>query len=297
MRSFLINIFIFSAIILCLLIPSEIYVEGMPNPARYKHEWMRQHSEEVQTLILGSSHTYYGISPDSLGEGAFSLALVSQTYQYDLYLLKHYSMPRLRTLILPFSYFSMWEDESNMYPPDISRYRIYMDCDNHSRWSEYGFEFFNTKAFVEKLKSLYTPPTETWSERGWGTNYTFESRPDPWDNGAERAKNNTYTDTTVVSANRIYLSSIFRFCRENGVKVILVTTPVSSTFLESEAPRQVAINNEERDRLLAIYPEVLYLNLESDSRFHDEHFHDADHLDTDGARLLTSLLSEYCSSE
>lgn len=297
MRKFLINILIFSSIVLCLLIPSEIYVEHIPNPARYKHEWMSKHSESVRTLILGSSHTYYGVSADELDDSAFSLALVSQTYQYDLYLLKHYPMPKLKTLILPFSYFSLWEDESNMTPFDISRYRIYMDCDMHERWSHYGFEFFATSSFIEKLKSLYTPPTETWSTRGWGTNYTLANRNEPWDNGKERAENNTYLDSTIVDNNRNYLFEIFDFCRKRNVQTILVTTPVSPTFLKHEDIRQVEINRKERDKLLSVYPEVIYLNLEDDPRFTSSHFYDADHLNTDGARLLTSLLSRYCQHE
>lgn len=297
MRKFLRNISVFSILILGLLIPGEIYVENMPNPARFKHQWMMQNSESVRTLILGSSHTYYGVSPDDLGADAFSLALVSQTYQYDLYLLKHYPLPRLKTLILPFSYFSLWEDESNMMPFDIARYRIYMDCDLHSRWGEYGFEFFATSSFVEKLKSIYTPPTETWTEKGWGTNFTFTNRQNPWDNGKVRAEKNTYTDSTIVVNNVGYLSEIFEFCKERNVKVLFVTTPTSKSFRENVDQRQIEVNQRELKRLLNIYPEVKYLNFDGDRRFTSRHFYDGDHLNTDGAHLLTSLLSEYCRDE
>lgn len=57
MKAFLLRVGIFAAVVLCLFGMGEWYVESRPNAARDKHKWMTRHSRDVQTLILGSSHT------------------------------------------------------------------------------------------------------------------------------------------------------------------------------------------------------------------------------------------------
>ena len=142
MKRFLLKLSLFSLPWLILLVLAEIYVESLPNISRDKHQWMLKHAPTVETLVLGHSHTLYGIRPDRLGKHAFSLAQQSQTYRYDAYLLTHYPLTRLKTIILPFNYSSLWEDFEHQPNEQFQamRYRIYMDCDIHPRLSWYGFE-------------------------------------------------------------------------------------------------------------------------------------------------------------
>ena len=296
MRQFIKRTATFSTLILALLIAAEVYVEQLPNPARDKHQWMLKHSREVETLILGSSHTFYGIRPDVLGHRAYSLAMVSQTYRYDAYLLQHYDMPRLKTVIVPFSYFSLWEDIDTQEDLEFeaTRYRLYMDCPLHPRWGMYGFEFMHMDAFKEKLKSLYQTPHLSWDQYGWGTNYTLSSRLADWDNGKERARRNTYADhNDHVALNATYLEEIAAFCKKNGVKLILVTTPVSHKFFHNEDWYQRAVNTQVLKRLLKIHPEVHYLNIERTPDFVADDFYDADHLNGDGARKLSIIIRDF----
>ena len=78
MKRFLIKTAIFSAIILCLLGLGELAVRNMPSSYSYKHAYMEGHARDISTLILGSSHTYYGVRSDLLGDSVFNLANVSQ---------------------------------------------------------------------------------------------------------------------------------------------------------------------------------------------------------------------------
>ena len=292
MKKFLIKLSCFALPWLILSVLTEVYVESLPNIARDKHQWMLQHAEEVKTLVLGHSHTLYGIRPDMLGEGAFSLAQQSQTYRYDRYLLTHYPLKQLKTIILPFNYSSLWEDFEHQPNEEFQamRYRIYMDCDIHPRFSWYGFEIMSMPLIREKLKSLYTPQQNQWDSLGWATEYTYEAREGQWDNGKTRAEGNTYTDSTLVSLNEGFLKEIFDECRNRHVKVLLLNTPVSKTFKKWEAKRQNDINNRVLKRLLKCYPEVIYLDLETDHRFTDKDFYDGDHLNTIGATKLTQIV-------
>lgn len=295
MKRFLQKIGIFALPCLAVLVLVEVYIEHMPNIARDKHQWMLQHAQEVKTLVLGDSHTFYGVRPDLLGDGAFSLAQSSQTYRYNAYLLQHYPMPHLQTVILPFCYFSLWEDFEHQPGEEYQaiRYRIYMDCDIHPRLSWYGFEVMSIPLVREKLKSLYTPSHNQWDSLGWGTEYTKENREEDWDNGKARAEGNTYTDTTLVTLNQAYLEEMLRYCQRRQVKVILLNTPVSPTFRAHESPSQVAINQTVLQALLRRHPEVKFLDWEADPRFGDDDFYDADHLNTEGAAKLTHFLRDY----
>ncbi len=293
MKRFLKLILLYSCIILALFAAAEIYVERLPNPAKDKHQWMKKHSKEVTTLVLGNSHTFYGISPRLLGERAFSLAQVSQTYRYDDYLLQHYEMPQLKHVILPYSYMSLWEDFESQEDKRFNaiRYRVYMDVDLHPRWSRYGLECLSLPSFKEKLKSIFLPSQLSWDSLGWGDHYKGH-RFEEWDNGEERVKENTYHNTSVVSLNMKYLNDILHFCQEKHIQVILLTMPVSGGYYIHEDKAQRLVNRIKLDQILEQHPEVNYVDLEQDLRFTDDDFYDADHLNTNGARKCTAIIRE-----
>ena len=83
MKGFVKHLFIFVLPLLVLAALGEALVRHYPNSYRYKSEWMDRHADSVQTLLMGASHIYYAVIPDSLGHAAFNLSNVSQLYEYD----------------------------------------------------------------------------------------------------------------------------------------------------------------------------------------------------------------------
>lgn len=304
MRPFVYRTFLLILMFATTLLVGELYVRQYPNPARDKHQWMLRHSQEVETLVLGSSHTFYGVQPALLGPHAYSLAQVSQTYRYDLYLLQHYPMPRLRTVILPFSYFSLYDDLETMgdEPFTAVRYRIYMDCDIHPWFSTWHLECMQGAAFKEKIRSLWRPATMTWDSLGFGTNYHLAQRAELWDRGQERAQRNTHmygNDVpSSVALNRGFLAQIMTYCREHHIRLILLTTPCMPSYIQHRAPAQVALNERILRQLLSAHPEVVRLDWEEDADFRRAEegypdFYDSDHLSTEGAQRLSQRLRHF----
>lgn len=80
---------LFCAPVIVILIIGEIMVRSLPNAIKYKENWLKQNGNKVQTLILGTSATYYGINP-SMIDSCFNAANASQGLEYDYYLLKRY---------------------------------------------------------------------------------------------------------------------------------------------------------------------------------------------------------------
>lgn len=298
MRSFIVKIIQFVLPLLVLMAAVEVWLENQPNTARYKHKWMLQHSRQVTTLVLGHSHNMYGIRTSMLGKGAYNLAFNSQSYRYDNYLLQHYPLDSLRTLILNFDYFQAWEDiESQPNTTELAmRYRIYMDCDIHSWFSQYNFEVLHPSWVRERLFFAVDPLVDDCDSLGWGTTTRLETRPANWNNGQQRAEKNTYHNEELLRLNEGYLRQMFTFCRARSIRVLLLNTPVTADFLKHEDPRQVAKNKQLLHKLLHDYPEVEYLDMESDPRFADDDFYDADHLNQYGAAKLTNILKDYLNT-
>ncbi len=303
MKHFLAKILLFVLPLLALMVAVEVWLENLPNDARNKHQWMLQHSRQVKTLVLGHSHNLYGIRTSQMGKDAFNLAFDSQSYRYDNYLLHHYPLDSLQTLILDFDYFQAWEDLESQPHMDVwaIRYRIYMDCDIHSRFSTYNLEVLHPKWVMDRLASTINPLYDKCDEQGWGTTARRETRPSNWNNGQRRAEGNTYHNEELLQLNEGFLRQIFDFSRVRGIKVLLLNTPVTTEFRKYEDPRQVAKNKQLLHKLQRDYPNIEYLNLEADPRFTDDDFYDSDHLNQYGAAKLTHILKDHlnhtsCSS-
>lgn len=286
---------------LCFLAPAalaaaaaEAYVRAQPNPARWKHEWATRHAPRVETLVLGSSHTYYGLDPARLGPRAFSLALPSQTWRYDLALLGHYRWTRLRTVIVPFSYFSLREDleDSGREPHTAARYRIYMDLDVHPHLSAYGFECAHPQAFRQKLGRILRGERMVWGPRGEGLDYAPAPDGRPLDNAAARLEACTYAPAPAVEADNLRrLRQMAAWCRRRGVRLVLLTTPVTPAFRRGQDAGQRRAAGRALAALLKAFPETVRLDHETDARFTPADFYDADHLNRRGAEKLSRLVA------
>ena len=106
MKRFLLRTFLFLLPLALLLVGGELVLRLQPNAAKAKDNAMRLTGNLIDTLILGSSHAYYGLCPEIFGRNAYNAAQVSQTLKYDEFILNHYALPRLRTVVLTMSDFS-----------------------------------------------------------------------------------------------------------------------------------------------------------------------------------------------
>ena len=109
MKKYIKTCFFFVLPLIILAIPLEYIIRQVPNPYKYKYDWMQKNAGDVEILIFGSSHTFYGIRPEFFEEKAFNLANASQGIRQDLYLLKYWASryKKLKTVIYPIS-FSTW---------------------------------------------------------------------------------------------------------------------------------------------------------------------------------------------
>lgn len=297
MRRFLKKILLFSLIIIALLVAGEVVVRRMPTSYSYKHDRMESGAAGVATLVLGSSHTYYGVKSDVLGDSVFNLANVSQTPDIDLLLLRKYlpAMTGLRRVIVPVSYFTFTEprlEDGDEWFRCIS-YKTDMDLPGHSDFSKYNFEISDYEGYFAKLKGMVVKqPSNRCDSLGWGLGYTLDSRGAGWqEQGRSRAASTTFPLSGRGDEVERLLGEIIRLCRQRGVECVLVTTPAWHTYREALDARQ-RTDMMARTRRLADTYGVRYLDFFSDSDFTEEDFHDVDHLSDVGAVRLSNKIKE-----
>ncbi len=144
MNKFIKKTLFFCAPVLIFIVIMELLLRNIPNTYSYKKNYLDQHSNEIEILFLGSSHAYRAINPKFIHLNGFNAALISQSLDYDIEILKKYEkqMDKLKFIVIPIDYFSLY----NRLETGIENWRI----KNYNLY--YGL---NKRAMFNLLYSLY----------------------------------------------------------------------------------------------------------------------------------------------
>ena len=292
MKRFYIAVLMFMLPIFVFMGGAEYAVRQIPNYYSYKYNWMDKHAEEVETLVLGSSHSLNGIIPRYLGENSFNLALPGQTLKYDAYLFFKWTdrYKNMKLVILPISYFSFFMDHSEWIGETYSK--IYLKSPFHSDFSQYNLEMLEFKPLHSKIYLWRTGNEEYVKERGWLPMYLKNKNKSTWNlehNNIHGVKEHTMKSWEFVDNNYKLVSSIIEYCNKNGIKIALITTPQYKDYNIHLDKAQLG-KMYELIRDLQREHGVLYLNYLQDDRFCADDFYDSSHLSEIGAEKFTRIL-------
>jgi hypothetical protein len=289
MKKFLIRCLLFLLTIAGLLTLVELYMRHLPNSYRQKHEWMSAHAQDVEVLMLGNSHGLFGLRPDCFERVAYNMCQVSQTLEYDEYLLMHYAphYKRLTDVFLVVDYSGFFDlplEQTERFR--CTYYRLYMDYPKHSLWSRYGLELSDVSAMKEKVSNVGTQCDST----GWNPAYTMSERsPDYLSEEAvvTAVERHRCKDWNVAEENRSTLQRIVRWCRCRNLRLILLQAPVSKAYYSLLDRRQLTYLRESLEATGAIVADYA-----ADPHFVDADFFDPDHLADEGAAKWSQMISE-----
>lgn len=295
MKKFLINVFRFSIIVCVFAIIGEIIVRHLPSSYTTKDKSIRKNGESINTLILGSSHTYYGLNPDVMGDSIFNLANVSQTPEYDLAIIKYYQdiLPNLHRLIIPVSYFTYRDpllEDSEEWTRSI-KYKTRMRLPLHSDLSIFNLEICDFDGYTGQLKNIFLKqPSNLSSKKGFGLGYTLDRRDSDWcSKGQLRVATHTISPSTRFNEVLDTQSKILDLAKIHDWEVILITTPTHSSYYNYLEPKQEMEMWKGIEYLTKKYS-INYFDFLRDTRFSDEDFYDSDHLSDIGATKLSKIL-------
>ena len=291
MRRFYIAVILFMLPIFVFMGGVEYVVRQIPSFYKYKNEWMNRNADRVETLIYGSSHGMNGINPSYIDGLAFNLGLMSQSLKYDAFLLLKWGdqYKKLKTIIVPISYFTFFFDEPFGSPQVPCYYKNYMDCPYHSGVNRYSFEML----YFKQMHGKYvTVRNNGWKvlcdELGW---LGSDPKAPDWDDPVQAKKTvQLHSGTTdYVSSNYDYLREMALYCKTHQVRMILVSTPMWKIYNQLLDSNRVEII---RSQIYKIQKEfgLEYYNYREDSRFAEDDFSDIQHLSASGAKKFTKIL-------
>jgi hypothetical protein len=308
MKKFIIKSLLYLMFIFVLASIGELILRCVPNDYSYKKHYLDIHANEIQTLILGNSHTYYGINPVYFSGSTFNASHISQSLEYDYEILKRYDekLTSLQTVILPVSYFTLWSNLiSGTESWRIKNYIIYYGITRGNEPVKFHFELSSNsfKTNIERLKSYFTNKNNiTYSPSGWGTNYSSKNPQDLEETGKTAARRhkknlNLNENKKTFEYNISVLDSIANICRKHNAKLFLFTPPSYKTYRQNLDPNQLNETIKTANTFTSRNPDCIYLNLLTDTTFIPADYYDADHLSEKGAEKLSSLINTHINKE
>ncbi|MDO4782501.1 MAG: hypothetical protein Q4A09_04695 [Capnocytophaga felis] len=294
MKQFLTKFLIFSIPILFITIFMEFLLRNIPNDYLLKKQYLDKNSYEIETLILGSSHSFYGLNPEYFDSNTFNASHISQSLNYDYEILKKYQQKfkKLKTIVLPVSYFTLFAKlEEGSEPWRIKNYGIYYDMNLKKSLANYS-EVFSSRLNLNarRIVSYYVlnNPSVSCTKLGWGTSFNSKDAEDLIESGKIAAERhtmpeiNSYKYQKIFNDNILILKSIIQWSKANNIKVLFLTFPAFETYRQNLSQEQLKIT----------YENCFYENLLSDTNFLPIDFYDADHLSEIGAKKLSILINE-----
>ena len=301
MKTFIHNFISLCLILLGLSIVLEIALLYRTNTYSYKHQYVLAHLHDIHVLLMGNSHIFFSLIPDSMGIGFFNTAISGRPIDYDVELIKQYvpKLIKLNAVVMPLDYdsFCFGRGKKNTYKAQQINnmggtlkcmYYKYMDVPaDFWYWSEilnskinFVNRFFLTSEEARECDSLgYNGQKLSTRVSGWELRClpVIIDISDEMDN----TKYDRFYNQYKVAAN---------ICYDNNVKLILVSTPMYKTYQKRMNMDVVKEMHAFANKLKNEFPNIEYFNFTFDDRFINEDFIDASHLSEKGAIKFSLIM-------
>lgn len=299
MNRFILYTLLFVSPFLISIIGIEVLLRNQPNIYKEKAKYLDQEAQNIQVIILGSSHGITGIDPDAFSKNAYNTANYAQTLDYDYAILDKYQdkLSSLEYIIVPLSYHILWTRLE--YHPQIWR-------------SKYYSIYYGITKDHNPFKNLLfmDEPIGTDIETIW--NYYYNKDNNIEEDLTSKGLNNLLPEADIevletkshkiigahhapdlafmYDQNMQDLKGIIEIAKKKNAKVIFVTLPVYKTFRELMHPKQLELlyktGNQLQDGKSVFYFNMLDVLDPELKDGKNEVFFDSDHLSSKGAEIV-----------
>lgn len=284
--------------VLGLIVLAEVLLRHIPNDYAYKKNYLDKHAGEIEVLILGNSHDYYGFDPTLFKLKTFNAAYASQSLNFDWEILKRYEgkLKNLRFIVLPADYFTLTSSlENGEEKWRIKDYNIYFDISLNASFTD-NFEVFTgkTQSKLVRLKNFYVSKKKLvqCNKLGFGSGFHSSHGMDLEKTGKLAAKRHTWVKGKVNSfdKNTQLIHQFEAFAVKHKVQLIFVASPVYVTYSKPLNKSQLQ-RTHGFFKLQAIKNKLVhYYNFMNNTRFKAEDFYDGDHLNEKGAAKFSGIV-------
>lgn len=295
---------LFLAPFVICVIAMEYFLRKIPNSHMIKANEFKLEASKVKILILGNSHTLNAINPEYLSKDAYNLSQAAQTLDVDYALLHKYEnqLKSLEYIVIPVSYQSLW---------------IKLSDEGYFKWTaKYNNIYFNLaiennplntflirdNTMINNLKHLKSYYLDNISEninliRGFMPAKPSISLEKTTENGKIKAKAYTFDNLNYLYRENIdNLLKMINIARRKNAKIIFITIPCYTTFLDNMNKKQLDIihttmNNIKNNK------DIFYYDMLEDARGYTlEDFSNGDHLSYKGAKKVSMKLDSIIRS-
>ena len=299
MNRFLLKLIIFITPILLLMVGLEIALRNLPNDYKLKWSSLTQKEAELEVLVFGSSHAFYGVNPYYLSANAYNMSYVTQTINQELSIFseKKEKLKNLKRIYWLISSFSLGSDLESLN--SVSRYKNYVLYygSKGTRLEHYSeLLSYNLKSSIGRLKSYYYDHNFSYScdSLGFsGRNKIMELEKTAKD--AAKRHRVDFQDEEVIKLIKkqlLGLNEVLDFCEENEIEVVFLIPPFTSYYVDAVGEHQWNELDRRMKKLTKGRKYCTYYNLMNAKEFEDSDFYDGDHLNEQGAEKLSKLLVE-----
>jgi hypothetical protein len=281
----------------------EILLRNIPNDYGFKKEYLDKNASEIETMILGSSHSFYGFNPVYFTTKTFNASHISQSLNYDFEIIKKYQsdLKQLKTIILPISYFTLfWKLEAGPESWRVKNYILYYGLETSNSYANYSEVLSNKiNMNLKRLGSYYITGNSAISctSLGWGSNYKSKNARDLIETGKNASLRhskhiNDIKYKNILRDNKQTLNYIIAWCKNRNIRIVLLTPPAFKSYHQNLNKTQLNLTIEIAEKIDSNNNNCIYLNLLNDTSFVAKDFYDADHLSEIGAEKLSKLINE-----
>lgn len=290
MNSFLYKVFIFCLPIFTVIGITEILLQHADNNYSYKNKYLKEHKLEIETLIMGSSYSYYGINPTYIDGHAFNLANPSQSIYLHRNILEEKidDLPNLETVVINIAYASLSKKrEQETWRKYYYLHYMDVDLDIISKRSIGYYSIFGgigLKASLENIWRSYLKNEKR--EKGW---QPLEPLQHKWGKKSAIKQENNSSDFTE---NILHLNSIIEMCKDKNINVVLLTLPVSKHYSNHINKKKLQSVFDACENLSQKNTNTFYLNHLYHPSFIEEDYFDEHHLSRLGAVKISVILND-----
>lgn len=285
--------------ILLVLLSIEILLFFVPNNYSYKANYLKVHSKEIKTLILGASQAENCINPNILSDSCFNFGGSGKPYYFDMALVKEYisEMPNLKYIVMTVSPIQQYRSyRHNISPNDnLTAMESYIRC-MHLRYLGIHYNPFDYWYYLQLPNdngNVYAKITigVTCDSLGY-TPFDRTNRMKDWQHN-QLPKPIDYTNEELPKAyeeNLSYLKELAQLCKNNKVKLVFISIPYHKLAREALPKVDMQSLYKLMNSLKEVNPNIDYRNYIYDSRFNDDDFYNSIHLASEGSDKFSQIL-------
>jgi hypothetical protein len=288
---------IHTALLALLFLLNSSYL-NLPSQFSIKYKQMSL-LEYVDVLVLGSSHTYFGVDASEISSTSYNAALSAQSYKYDFLVLNNLisRQVKVKCVILPISSFSRdFNVETSVEPWRKYQY-----------WHRYNLhvfglqDYFDIRSYIAIMGDVDALGSLRCILTGKVTVQDNDVRSDGTavigDGGISSSMAQTQADEAATKhlsytgANGEYwFRKIVNLCKSSNSNLILISTPVTLEYYQLVSTKLKRDQNELYEIAKSIDKDVVFRDYSQTRNFVYRDFWDCNHLNPTGAKKLGRLI-------